>query len=135
MTPPRAATSPRRPVPAPERPRYLHAVPGLPVPGRRPPASFVAATVFVTVAALLGLVVAQVLLGQAGFTQAELEARVVAKRLEAERLELVVAGLRAPARVAARAAELGLVPAGDVTALPVRPSLPAQGPSPKRGRP
>ena len=135
MTPPRAATSPRRPVPAPERPR-LEVLRGRPVPGRRPPSRFVAITVVLTCVMLFALVAAQVVVGQASINVADLTARVGAKRIAAEQLELDVARLRAPARIAARATQLGLGPAGAVTVLPLEePSSSPRGHSPKRERP
>lgn len=128
-------TSPRRPVPAPERPRHLEVVSGRSVPGRRPPLATIMVTVTVTSVALFALVTAQVMLGQAGFTQADLERRVDAKRIEVQQLQLDVARMRAPGSIAARAIALGMVPAGDYTVLlSVAPS-PVGGRSPKRERP
>jgi hypothetical protein len=106
---------------------------GRSAPGRRPPFTYVALAVVATGLALFALVVANVFLGQAGFAQAELRDRVVAKQARAELLELEAARLRAPSRIAARASELGLVPATDVTVLV--PPPPVRGPSSKgRGR-
>jgi hypothetical protein len=139
MTMARPARSPRRPVPAPVRPR-LEVVRGRPVPGRRPPNRRVAFGVGGTAFALFALVIAQVLLGQAGFRLSGLEARVEDKRLVAEQLEVDVQRLRAPERIAERASALGMVPAGDVTILTPSVSASAAGspaasasPSPVRG--
>jgi len=129
--PPRAATlSPRRPAPALERPRHLELVRGRPTRGRRPPTLFVALVVITTGAALLALVFANVLLGQAGFAQSDLRRRVADKTAQVEELELEVARLEAPHRIAREAGRLGLVPANDLTVLVID-----RGPSPKRGRP
>ena len=132
MTPPRTATSPRRPVPAPERPRHLRVVRGRPVPGRRPPTLFIILALTATGMALFALVAAQVFLGQAAFRQSRLENTVAAKRLVTERLELEVAKLRSPDRIAARAAQLGMVPATDVVVL--TPPSTRSGPSQTRER-
>jgi len=127
MTPPRAALdrvqSPRRPAPAPERPRHLRVVRGRPAPGRRPPLLLVSLVVAVTATALFALVIANVFLGQAAVTQADLERTADRTRVEVEQLELEVARLRSPSRIAARAAELGLVHPTDVTVLvPAEPA-------------
>lgn len=132
MTPPRTATSPRRPVPAPERPRHLQVVRGRPAPGRRPPTLFIVVALTTTGMALFALVLAQVFLGQATFRQDRLQARIDAKRLVTEQLRLDVAQLASPERIAARARQLGLVPApGVVTLIP--PSV-RSGPSQTRER-
>src|SRR5207302_5801184 len=86
MTPPRTATSPRRPVPAPERPRHLRVVRGRPAPGRRPPTVSIVPALTATGMALFALVVAQVFLGQAAFRQSSLENAVQAKRLTTEQI-------------------------------------------------
>ncbi|HVL33794.1 MAG TPA: hypothetical protein VM600_09480 [Actinomycetota bacterium] len=115
MTPPESAAarrvveSPRRPIPAPQRPQ-LEVIRGRSVPGRRPPLS-VLFVVAITICALFMLVVVNVVLGQAGFTQAEIEQRLAQKRTNVAVLELEVQRLGAPSRIAQRAAELGLVPA------------------------
>ena len=132
MTPPRTATSPRRPVPAPERPRHLRVVRGRPAPGRRPPTLFIILALTATGMALFALVAAQVFLGQAAFRQSGLENAVSAKRLVTERLELEVAKLQSPDRIAARAATLGMVPATDVVVL--TPPSTRSGPSQTRER-
>ena len=132
MTPPRTATSPRRPVPAPERPRHLRVVRGRPAPGRRPPTLFIVLALTATGMALFALVAAQVFLGQAAFRQSRLENAVSAKRLVTERLELEVAKLQSPDRIAARAATLGMVPATDVVVL--TPPSTRSGPSQTRER-
>jgi len=129
---PRTATSPRRPVPAPERPRHLSVVRGRPVPGRRPPTLFVIVALTATGVALFALVAAQVFLGQAAFRQDKLEAQVRAQRLITEQLELDTARLRSPARIAARARKLGMVPATNVVI--VGQSSTRSGPSQTRER-
>ena len=135
--PARTTVSPRRPVPAPERPRHLEVVRGRPTPGRRPPTLFVLLCVLATCAGLFALVMANVLLGQAGFTHAELEDKIASKRSAIEQLQLDVAALTAPSRISERALELGMVPASDVTVVAPaeRTPSPDRGPSPKRGRP
>jgi len=130
VTPPRTATSPRRPVPAPERPRHLRVVRGRPAPGRRPPTLFIVLALTATGMALFALVVAQVFLGQAAFKQDRLESAVNAKRLATQQLELDVAKLESPGRIAQRAQQLGLVPATDVVVL--TPPSTRSGPSQTR---
>lgn len=110
MSTSRAVTNPRRPAPAPERPRHLEVVRGAPVPGRRPPRRAVALLATLSVGLLLLMVTLQVLLGQvAGFERTEIERRVAEKRLDVEELELEVARVGAPAVIAARAERLGMV--------------------------
>ena len=130
--PPRTATSPRRPVPAPERPRHLRVVRGRPAPGRRPPTLFIVLALTATGMALFALVTAQVFLGQAAFRQSRLESRVEAKRLVTEQLELEVSELRSPDRIQARAQQLGMVPAQNVVTI-TQPST-RSGPSQTRER-
>jgi len=130
MTPPRTATSPRRPVPAPERPRHLRVVRGRPAPGRRPPTLFIVLALTATGMALFALVVAQVFLGQAAFRQSRLESAVNQKRLATEQLELDVAKLQSPELIAQRAQKIGLVPAPDVVVL--TPPSTRSGPSQTR---
>lgn len=125
----RTALSPRRPAPAPERSRHLEVVRTPPVPGRRPPVIWVALVVIATGAALFSLVFANVLLGQAGFDQSDLERRVDAKRLEVEQAQIDVEALRSPERVYRRALQIGMVPANDVAVILSTRS----GPSPVRG--
>lgn len=130
MTPPRTATSPRRPVPAPERPRHLRVVRGRPAPGRRPPTLFIVLALTATGMALFALVVAQVFLGQAAFRQSKLEGAVNQRRLATQQLELDVSKLASPARIAARAQQIGMVPATDVVVL--TPPSTRSGPSQTR---
>ena len=132
MSTPRTATSPRRPVPAPERPRHLEVVRGRPVPGRRPPTLFVVVALTATGAALFALVAAQVFLGQAAFRQDKLEAQVQAERVVTDQLELETARLRSPQRIASRAVKLGLVPSTNVVI--VSQSSTWSGPSQNRER-
>jgi cell division protein FtsL len=82
--------------------------------------------------ALFALVAAQVFLGQAAFRQSRLENAVSAKRLVTERLELEVAKLQSPDRIATRAAAQGMVPATDVVVL--SPPSTRSGPSQTRER-
>jgi cell division protein FtsL len=91
---------------------------------------FVVLALTATGMALFALVVAQVFLGQAAFKQSSLESSVNAKRLATEQLELQVAKLQSPERIAARASQLGLVPAGDVVVL--TPPSTRSGPSQTR---
>jgi hypothetical protein len=124
-------------------------VPGRPASGRRPPTAFALLTVFATGAALFALVFAQVLLGKAGISEAQVERRVAEQQSRVDQLGLEVQRLRAPARIAAAAAKLGMVPAADVIVIDATGAAaraasqqhqqqPAQstvrGPSPKRGR-
>ena len=132
MTPPRTATSPRRPVPAPERPRHLRVVRGRPAPGRRPPTLFIVLALTATGMALFALVAAQVFLGQAAFRQSRLQSSVNAKHLATEQLELEVAKLQSPDRIAARATAIGMVTATDVVTL--TPPSTRSGPSQSRER-
>ncbi len=131
--PPPAAVSPRRPAPAPDRPRHLEVVRGRPTPGRRPPTLFVTVAVVATVTSLLALVLANVLLGQTGFAQVELEQRVAQKRAEVEQLELEVERLGSPSRIADEAERLGLVLGTEATI--IDPASGIRGPSPRGGRP
>ena len=118
-----AVTSPRRPAPAPERPRHLRVVRGAPVPGRRPPRRTVAIVGTVSVITLLLMVTLQVFLGQvAGFQYAEIESRVADKRLIVEELELEVARLGAPAAIASKAAVLKLERPTRTVVLPAAPT-------------
>ncbi|MFA5889632.1 MAG: hypothetical protein WDA27_01560 [Actinomycetota bacterium] len=118
MTPTsRSALSPRRPVPAPERPRHLEVVRGRPVPGRRPPSWFVVLTLAATGLSLFALISAQVLLGQASITESRLSGQLAVKQARMQSLDLEVARLGAPGTVAARARKLGMVPATDVVVL------------------
>lgn len=110
MTPPRAGiASPRRPAPAPARPRHLEVVGGRPAPGRRPPKAFAAFAAGATACALLAMVTVRVLMGQTGFTESELQRSVHGGQLELEQLQVSVAQLRSPERVFTRAREMGLV--------------------------
>ena len=118
---PRAGiASPRRPAPAPDRPRHLEVVAGRPAPGRRPP-SVILAIAGIVAGIVLVIVVARVLTGQAGFTESDLEKRIADQRRQVEQLELSVAQLRAPQRIVSRAAELGLVPAETIVYLSPSP--------------
>ena len=118
MTPTsRSALSPRRPVPAPERPRHLEVVRGRSAPGRRPPSWFAVLTLVATSLALFALVSAQVMLGQAAITESRLNDRLAAKQARLQALELEVARLGAPGTIATRARNLGMVSAADVVVL------------------
>jgi hypothetical protein len=121
--------SPRRPAPAPDRPRHLEVVAGRPAPGRRPPRPLILAIAGVVAGIVLVIVVARVLTGQAGFTESDLEKRIADQRRRVEQLELSVAQLRAPQRIFSRAAELGLVPAETIVYLSPSPA-PSAKPSP-----
>lgn len=93
------------------------------MPGRRPPFALVTLVVLATAAALFALVVANVFLGQATVTQAELQQQVEQRRVEVEQLELQVSRLGSPSRIAERATTLGLVRPTDVTVLvPAEPA-------------
>jgi cell division protein FtsL len=70
-----------------------------------------------TVAALLALVLTNVMLGQAGFRVAELRSRIAEKSVDVEQLELEVQKMRAPTWLAKKARELGMVPATEVTVI------------------
>jgi hypothetical protein len=121
VTPPRTASAaaaaghragiarPRRPAPAPDRPRHLEVVRGRPAPGRRPPRALTLAGVGVILVVVLGIVVARVLIGQAGFAESGSEDRIAQQRRTVERLELEVAQLRSPQRIYDLAVGLGLV--------------------------
>ncbi|HEV2686220.1 MAG TPA: hypothetical protein VGW79_06250 [Actinomycetota bacterium] len=80
--------------------------------------------------ALFALVVAQVFLGQAAFRQSKLEGAVNQRRLATQQLELDVSKLASPARIAARAQQIGMVPATDVVVL--TPPSTRSGPSQTR---
>jgi cell division protein FtsL len=93
---------------------------------------FIVVALTATGAALFALVAAQVFLGQAAFRQDKLETQVRAERLATEQLELGTARLRSPARIAARAHALGMVPAQNVVI--VTQSSTRSGPSQTRER-
>lgn len=131
MTPPRAALSPRRPAPAPERPRHLEVVQPSQGRGRRPPLLWVWLVVIATGTALFSLVFANVLLGQAGLKQAELERSVDTKRLTVEQASIDVEQLKSPKRIYERALEIGMVPATEIAV--ITPSSRRSGPSPVQG--
>jgi hypothetical protein len=63
----------------------------------------------VVLVVVLGIVVARVLIGQAGFTESGIEDRIAGARRTVERLELEVAQLRSPQRIYDLAVGLGLV--------------------------
>jgi hypothetical protein len=120
---PRAGiASPRRPAPAPDRPRHLEVVRGRPAPGRRPPRALVLVAIGVTAGVVLVIVFARVLTGQAGFTETDAVRRISQQQRQIEQLQLDIARLHAPQRVYDRALELGLVPADHVTFLTPSPS-------------
>ena len=112
---PRAGiASPRRPAPAPDRPRHLEVVQGRPAPGRRPPRALIGAIAVLGAAIVLVIVVARVLTGQAGFTESDLSKRIVDQQRQVEQLQLNIARLRSPKRIYDRAIEIGLTPATQV---------------------
>lgn len=139
MTPPRSnvaraaagpragIASPRRPAPAPDRPRHLEVVQGRPAPGRRPPRARIGGIVAIVAGIALVIVVARVLTGQAGFTETDLSKRLDDQQRQVEQLQLQIAELRSPQRIYDRAIQLGLVPATHVEYLTPSPS-----PSPER---
>ena len=132
---PRAGiASPRRPAPAPDRPRHLEVVRGRPAPGRRPPRALILVAIGVTAGIVLVIVVARVLTGQTGFTETDVSQRIAAQQRQVEQLELSLAELRSPQRVHDRAVKLGLVPSGPVIYLSPGPS-PAAAPSAAAGSP
>lgn len=106
MTPPRAAShAPRRPVPAPERPRHLTVVSGGSAPGRRPRR---AAGVIVSLAAVSSVVLGSVFSGQAGIQRSTIERRITSLRTDLAELELKMIEATTPSAIAARAQRLGL---------------------------
>ncbi len=119
---------PRRPAPASDRPRHLHAVPARPARGRRPPRGLLAIAVLIGVA-LLVVVSLNVLLGQSGVSESDLERAIELKQQEVELLEIDVLRLAAPSRIHQRAEQLGLVSARDVSYL-TPPTAPASASSP-----
>jgi hypothetical protein len=139
VTPPRSAVagaatghragiaSPRRPAPAPDRPRHLEVVRGRPAPGRRPPRALTAAAVGMILSVVLVIVFARVLIGQTGFAESGIEDRIADARRQAERLELEVAQLRSPQRIRDLAIELGLVVPDHIVFLTPTPKTPASG--------
>ena len=101
--------------------------------------------------AVLGLVVLHVMVDQASFRVDSLDSRAAAQQAQVRQLRYAVSAQEAPARVAAAAARLGLVPAGEVQTLvgqaastptstvtapstaairPAPPAKPVAGPSP-----
>ncbi len=109
--------SPRRPAPAPDRPRHLHSVPGGPAPGRRPPSKVFLAGTFLAGALVLVLVSMNVMIGQSGFGETDLVRANAEKQQSVEMLRVDVLRLSAPSRIHQRAQQLGLVPAGELTYL------------------
>lgn len=106
MTPPRAAShAPRRPVPAPERPRHLTVVPGGSAPGRRPRRT---AGIVVSLAIVSSIVLGSVFSGQAGIQRATLERRIASLRTDLAELELKLVEATTPSAIAERAHRLGL---------------------------
>ena len=128
----RGQYDPRRPAPAPDRPRHLHAVPGRPAPGRRPP-FLLFFGMLATAAVLIGLVTINVLIGQSGVREASLQKAIDAKQQQVDMLQVDVLRLSAPARIYQRAQRLGMVPAGDLTYLAPASPNPSAAPSPRRG--
>jgi len=98
------------------------------------------ASVLVSVA-VLGLVVLHVMVDQASFRMDSLDSKVAAQQAQVRQLRYAVSVQEAPARVAAAAAQLGLVPAGQVqtvvgpgastpTSTAAAPSAATAGPAP-----
>lgn len=79
------------------------------------------------------IVVARVLIGQAGFAESGIEDRIFDARREAERLELEVAQLRSPQRVYDLAIELGLVVPDQIMFLTPGPSASPSSPASSAG--
>lgn len=109
---------PRRPAPAPARPRHLRVVRSRPAPGRRPPASTLIVASLATAAALFGLVSVQSLVGQTQIRSTEIARRVDQKKDALEALEVDVARMSALDFVARRATDLGLVVPPAIAFLP-----------------
>ena len=109
------ATAPRAARPAPA-PRRAPARPPLavvaPAPWRPKRAPFVLLSLVVVALGLLGLLVLNTVLAEDAFRRHELERESAHLREREQELARDVAALEAPERLAARAAELGLVPAG-----------------------
>ena len=132
---PRAGiASPRRPAPAPDRPRHLEVVRGRPAPGRRPPRALILVAIGVTAGIVLVIVVARVLTGQTGFTESDVSQQIAGEQRQIEQLELSVAELRAPQRIYDRATKLGLVPAGHVVYLTPSPVAAASASGPPEAK-
>lgn len=106
MTPPRAAShAPRRPVPAPERPRHLTVVQGGSAPGRRPRRTI---GVVLSLAAVCSIVLGSVFSGQAGIQRASLDRRIASLRTDLAQIELAIVEATTPSAIAVRARRLGL---------------------------
>ncbi|MCA1832744.1 MAG: hypothetical protein ABR548_05910 [Actinomycetota bacterium] len=120
--PQRRTQSPRRPAPAPDRPRHLHAVPGRPAPGRRPPRPLLVVGAVVAASLVLALAAINVLVGQSGVNEADIQKAIDAKQQQMEMLRVDVLRLSAPARVHQRATQIGLIPAGALTYLAPAPA-------------
>jgi cell division protein FtsB len=84
-----------------------------PVPSRAPRTPFVLFSMLVVGAGLVGLLVLNTVVAQDAFTVHDLGANAAALAEREQRLQQEVAALEAPAAVAQRAKQLGLVPAGD----------------------
>lgn len=101
--------SPRRPAPAPARPRHLRVVRGRPAPGRRPPVGIFLIAGIATALALFAIVSIKVLLGQSALNSGDVEARIVEKMQRLETLQVDVARAESPSEIVRRAIEdLGL---------------------------
>ena len=68
-------------------------------------------------AAILGLVVLNVMVDQSSFRLGQLDGQVTAQQAQLRQLDYAVSVGEAPARIAALAARIGMVPAGEVKAL------------------
>ena len=110
-----AAAPARKPAPArrtaPARRPALRVV--TPVPSRAPRAPFVLFSMLLVGAGLVGLLVLNTVVAQDAFTLHDLDRETAALAEREQLLREEVAALEAPAAVADRASELGLVSAGD----------------------
>jgi hypothetical protein len=79
---------------------------------------------------VLVIVVARVLIGQAGFAESGISDRIFDARRAAERLELEVAQLRSPQRIYDLAIQLGLVVPDQIMFLTPSPSASPSSPAP-----
>jgi len=68
-------------------------------------------------AAILGLVVLNVMVDQSSFRLGQLDGQVTAQQAQLRQLDYAVSVGEAPARIASLAARIGMVPAGEVKAL------------------
>lgn len=121
MTPPRTASAPRRPVPAPQRPDHLRVVDGGSAPGRRPLTKRWIApwkVALLTFGMLCSLVLSSLFQGQLSIERTRLDRELARLRTDIAETQLEIERETTPGAIAARARELGLVFPDEIGSLP-----------------